>query len=179
MIEQILQDLAQADPEFRVTILRYFNPIGAHASGLLGEDPNDRPNNLMPIIMKVATGEITELAIYGNDYETPDGSCIRDYIHVVDLAKGHVAALKKLADGAQVQIYNLGSGNGVSVFEMVKAFSKASGKPLPHKVVARRAGDLAVICADPSLAERELKWKTELTIDDAMRDTLNFLSHNA
>lgn len=179
MIEEILQDTAKADPELRVTILRYFNPIGAHPSGLLGEDPNDIPNNLMPIIMKVATGEIPELSVYGNDYETSDGTCIRDYIHVVDLAKGHVAALEKIETGDNVQIYNLGTGRGTSVFEMIKAFSEASGKALPHKVVARRPGDLAVIYADPARAKRELGWETELTIADAMRDTLNYLEkHN-
>ncbi len=175
MIEEILQDAAKADPELRVTILRYFNPIGAHKSGLLGENPNDKPNNLMPIVMKVATGEIPELSVYGNDYDTPDGTCIRDYIHVVDLAKGHVAALEKIGVDDNVQIYNLGSGRGVSVLEIIKAFSKASGKALPHKIVARRPGDLAVVCADPSRAKRNLGWETELTIDDAMRDTLNYL----
>lgn len=178
MIEEILQDTATANPEFRATILRYFNPIGAHPSGLIGENPNDKPNNLMPFIMKVAMGEIPELAVFGNDYPTPDGTCLRDYIHVVDLAKGHVAALKKLGEGERTQIYNLGSGKAVSVLELVKAFSKASGKPLPHKVVARRAGDLAEFYADPGKAARELGWKTELTIDDAMRDTLKFLGQN-
>lgn len=175
MIEEILQDTAKANPELKVTILRYFNPIGAHESGLLGEDPNDKPNNLMPIIMKVATGEIPELQIYGNDYDTPDGSCVRDYIHVVDLAKGHVAALRGMKENEGVKVYNLGTGRGTSVFEMVKAFSEASGKALPHKVVARRAGDLATVCADATRARRELGWETELTIADAMRDTLNFL----
>lgn len=175
MIEEILKDVTASNPEFSVTILRYFNPVGAHSSGLLGEDPNGEPNNLMPIIMKVAGEEIPELSIYGNDYDTPDGTCVRDYIHVVDLAKGHIAALKKVGGG--VQVYNLGSGKGTSVMEMVKAFSKASGKPLPHKVVMRRAGDLAVICADPSKAAEELGWKTELTINDMMRDTLNYLEH--
>ncbi len=173
-IEQILIDVAKSDPEFRAVILRYFNPIGAHPSGLIGEDPNGRPNNLMPIIMKVAAGEIPELSVYGNDYPTPDKTCIRDYIHVVDLAKGHVAAMEA-PDEAQVQIYNLGSGHGSSVMEMIKAFSEASGVALPHKVVGRRAGDLPVLCADPAKAERELGWKTELEIADAMRDTLNFL----
>lgn len=175
MIEEILQDTAKADPELKVIILRYFNPIGAHESGLLGEDPNDKPNNLMPIIMKVATGEIPELEIYGNDYDTPDGSCIRDYIHVVDLAKGHVAALRGMHAEGGVKIYNLGTGRGTSVFEMVRAFSEASGKALPHKVAARRPGDLAAICAEPARARRELGWETELTITDAMRDTLNYL----
>lgn len=175
MIEEILKDVATANPEFRATILRYFNPIGAHPSGMIGENPNDKPNNIMPFIMKVAAGEIPELAVFGNDYPTPDGTCLRDYIHVVDLARGHVAALKKLGEGERVQIYNLGSGKAVSVLELVKAFSKASGKPLPHKVVGRRAGDLAEFYADPGKAERELSWKTELTIEDAMRDTLKFM----
>lgn len=175
MIEEILKDTAVANPKFRATILRYFNPIGAHKSGLLGEDPNDRPNNLMPIIMKVATGEISELTIFGNDYETADGTCRRDFIHVVDLAKGHVAAMEKIGEGEQVKIYNLGSGEGTSVMEMVKAFSEASGKALPHKIVGRRAGDLATICANPEKAERELGWKVKLSINDAMQDTLRFL----
>lgn len=173
MIEEILKDTATANPEFSVTILRYFNPIGAHPSGLLGENPNDKPNNLMPIIMKVATGEIAELSIYGDDYPTPDGTCIRDYIHVVDLAKGHLAALDEMSQG--VQIYNLGSGHGTSVAEMVKAFNAASGMELPCRVAARRAGDLAEFYADPALAEEKLGWKTELSIDDAMRDTLRYL----
>ncbi len=173
MIEEILKDVVAADPEFCVTILRYFNPIGAHESGLLGEDPNDIPNNLMPIVMKVATGEIDRLNVFGDDYETPDGSCIRDFIHVVDLAKGHIAALNKINKG--VQIYNLGAGKGVSVFEIVKAFSDVAGFDLPYVVTERRAGDLAEFYADPSLAEKELGWKTKLTIEDAMRDTLNYL----
>lgn len=175
MIEQIIQDVCAANPKFSATILRYFNPVGAHQSGLLGEDPNGRPNNLMPIIMKVAQGEIPELAIYGNDYETPDGTCRRDYIHVVDLAKGHLAALEHMHPDKQVQFYNLGTGRPTSVFEMVKAFSEAAEKPLPHKVVGRRAGDLAEIYTDPQKAQEELGWKAELGVDDAMRDTLKFL----
>ena len=178
-IEEILKDFANSEPSFRVTILRYFNPIGAHKSGLLGEDPNGRPNNLMPIVMKVATGEIPELAVYGNDYDTPDGTCVRDYIHVVDLAKGHLAALNNPDTTKNVYIYNLGTGKGSSVLEIVRAFSETSSKALPHKIVGRRAGDLPELCADPSLAERELGWKTELTISDAMRDTLNYLAKNA
>jgi len=175
MIEQIIGDVCVANPGFAATILRYFNPVGAHPSGLIGEDPNGRPNNLMPIIMKVATGEVPELAIYGNDYDTVDGTCVRDYIHVVDLARGHVAALEKMNEGTQV--YNLGTGRGVSVMEMVKAFSKASEKPLPHRIVERRAGDLAEVYASPAKAEKELGWKAELGIDDAMQDTLNYLEH--
>lgn len=176
MIEKILEDVVVAMPEFGVVILRYFNPVGAHPSGLLGEDPNDRPNNLMPIVMKVSTGEIPELMIYGNDYETVDGTGVRDYIHVVDLVKGHLAAIKALAPG--VKIYNLGSGRGTSVLEMVTAFEQASGKKLPYKIVGRRAGDLGEIYANPKKAERELDWKTELSIEDAMRDTLRFLENN-
>lgn len=175
MIEEILKDAAVANPELEVTILRYFNPIGAHSSGLLGENPNDQPNNLMPFIMKVATGEIPKLSVFGDDYPTPDGSCIRDYIHVVDLARGHLAALEKNHPG--VQIYNLGSGEGHSVFELIAAFNRASGFELPYVVADRRAGDLAEFFADPSLAARELSWETALTIDDAMRDTINFLKH--
>jgi len=175
MIEEILKDAAAANPELQVTILRYFNPIGAHPSGLLGEDPNDRPNNLMPIIMKVATGEIPELSVYGDNYPTPDGTCIRDYIHVVDLAKGHLAALNHLQPGTQV--YNLASGEGHSVFDMIAAFDQASGKKLPCQITDRRPGDLAEYYADPSKAERELHWTTELSIEDAMKDTINFLKH--
>ncbi len=175
MIEEILKDVAEADPEFEITILRYFNPVGSHPSGLIGEDPNGIPNNLMPIIMKVSTGEIEKLRIFGDDYDTVDGTGVRDYIHVVDLAKGHVAAIKKMKQG--VSIYNLGTGRGASVLEMVAAFEKASGKKLPYEVVGRRAGDLAEIYANPSKAERELGWKAELTIDDAMNDTINYLKH--
>lgn len=173
MIEEIIRDVTAANPDFSATLLRYFNPIGAHPSGLLGEEPCNRPNNLMPFIMKVASGELPELSIYGNDYPTPDGTCIRDYIHVVDLARGHLKALEHAAPG--VQLYNLGSGHGTSVLELVKAFTAASGKNLPYKIVERRAGDLPEFYADPSLAEAELGWHTELTIDDAMRDTLNYL----
>ena len=173
VIEEILKDVADADKEFSATLLRYFNPIGAHESGLLGEDPNDRPNNLMPIIMKVATGEIPELSVFGNDYPTEDGTGKRDYIHVVDLAKGHVAAIEHMKLGAN--IYNLGGGKATSVMEMIGAFERASGRKLPYKIMPRRAGDLAENYANPKKAEIELGWKTELTIDDAMKDTLNYL----
>ena len=176
IIEEILKDVVEANPKFEAVILRYFNPVGNHPSGLIGEDPNDIPNNLMPIIMKVSRGEIPELSVYGDDYPTPDGSGIRDFIHVVDLAKGHVAVIDKMKPG--VLIYNLGTGKGTSVFEMIKAFEKASGKKLPYKVVERRAGDLAEIYADPTKAERELGWKAELTVEDAMRDTLKFLENS-
>lgn len=171
MIEEILKDVVRADDKFECCILRYFNPVGVHASGVLGEDPNGIPNNLMPIMMKVHQGQIPELSIYGDDYNTPDGSCIRDYIHVVDLARGHIAALKNMRTG--VKIYNLGSGRGTSVLEMVDLFEKISGKPLPHKIVKRRDGDLGELIADPALANRELDWKTELSVEDAVRDALN------
>ena len=175
VIEEILKDVAESDPEFEAVILRYFNPVGNHPSGLIGEDPNGIPNNLMPIIMKVAKGEIKELSVFGDDYDTPDGTCIRDYIHVVDLARGHVAAIDKIKPG--VSIYNLGSGKGTSVLEMIAAFEEASGKKLPHKIVGRRAGDLPEMFADPSKALKELGWKTELTVKDAMKDTISYLNN--
>lgn len=174
MIEEILKDVCAAEPSFSATILRYFNPVGAHSSGLLGEDPNGIPNNLMPIIMKVARGEIAELSVYGNDYDTLDGSCVRDYIHVVDLAKGHLLALSHSQPG--VSVYNLGTGRGTSVLEMVEAFSRASGRKLPFKIAPRRAGDLPTIYANVSKASRELGFSAERTIDDAMRDTVAYLS---
>ncbi len=174
IIEEILKDVAEAEPEFEVTILRYFNPVGSHPSGLIGEDPNDIPNNLMPIIMKVSTGEIEKLRIFGDDYDTVDGTGVRDYIHVVDLAKGHVAAVNKMKPG--VSIYNLGTGKGTSVLEMVTAFEKASGKKLPYEIVGRRAGDLAEVYANPDKAKKDLGWTAELTIEDAMNDTINYLN---
>lgn len=177
VIEEILKDVVEAEPTFEVTILRYFNPVGAHESGLLGEDPNDTPNNLMPIVMKVSTGEIPELKVYGDDYNTPDGTGMRDYIHVVDLARGHVAAMRNMKPG--VSIYNLGTGEATSVLQMVSAFETASGKKLPYALAPRRVGDLAKVFADASKAERELGWKTELTITDAMNDTINFLNKSA
>ena len=176
VIEKILESETTSRPELSVVILRYFNPVGAHISGLLGEDPNGIPNNLMPVVMRVAEGKIKELQIYGDDYNTPDGTCIRDYIHVVDLAKGHLAALKA-TDTPGAKVYNLGSGKGSSVLEIIKAFEDASGKPLPHRISDRRPGDLAEIFADPSKAKRELGWQTELTVADAMRDTINFLNN--
>lgn len=175
MIEEILKDVAKAEPDFEAVILRYFNPVGAHESGLLGEDPNDIPNNLMPIIMKVSLGEIPELSVYGDDYDTVDGTGMRDYIHVVDLARGHVAAMNKMNPG--VSIYNLGTGRATSVLEMVAAFERASGEKLPYKIASRRPGDLAKICANPTKAEKELGWKTELDIEDAMRDTIRYLKN--
>lgn len=175
MIERILKDLSVADKSMEVTILRYFNPVGANESGLIGEDPNDIPNNLMPIIMKVATGEIKELKVFGDDYDTPDGTGMRDYIHVVDLARGHVAALGKMHEG--VSIYNLGTGEATSVMEMIKAFEEASGEKLPYVVVERRAGDLAKIYANCDKAKNELGWEAKLTIADAMTDTMRYLNN--
>ena len=174
VIEKILEAEAVARPGMSVVILRYFNPVGAHESGLLGEDPNGIPNNLMPIVMKVRSGEIKELAIYGNDYDTRDGTCIRDYIHVVDLALGHLKSMQAF-EKTGTSIYNLGSGRGTSVLEIMHAFEEANHAALPHRFADRRPGDLAEIFADPSKAKRELNWETTHTIEDAMRDTINFL----
>ena len=174
VIEKILEAEAVARPEMSVVILRYFNPVGAHESGLLGEDPNGIPNNLMPIVMKVRSGEIKELSIYGNDYDTRDGTCIRDYIHVVDLALGHLKSMQAF-EKTGTSIYNLGSGRGTSVLEIMHAFEEANHAALPHRFAERRPGDLAEIFADPSKAKRELNWETTHTIEDAMRDTINFL----
>ena len=176
MIEEILKDVAVADRNFSPVILRYFNPVGMHASGLLGEDPNNRPNNLMPIVMKVATGEIPELSVYGNDYPTPDGTCIRDYIHVVDLAAGHVCALEHMKEG--VQIYNLGTGRGYSVLDVVKAYGKVCGKEIPYEIKPRRPGDIATCYSDPSKAEKELGWKAKYGIEEMCADSYHWQSEN-
>ena len=176
MIEQILEDLYSSDNEWAISILRYFNPIGAHSSGLIGESPNGIPNNLMPYILKVASGQLEVLNVFGNDYPTPDGTGVRDYIHVVDLAKGHVAALDKIfKSGAGTYIYNLGSGNGVSVLELVNSFEKVNNVKVNYKITDRRAGDLAEYYADPSKALKELGWKTEKTVEDMCRDSWNFM----
>ena len=175
MIEQIIKDTVKANPTLKATILRYFNPIGADSSGFLGEDPNGRPNNLMPIVMKVYRKEIPELVIYGDDYPTEDGSCVRDYIHVSDLSRGHLAALENISEG--VSIYNLGSGKGTSVFEIIENFERISGEKLPKRVGERRAGDLPGFFFFLILAEKELAWKTDLTVEDAIRDTLNYLKN--
>lgn len=177
MTEEILQDLFTADNRWSVVLLRYFNPIGAHESGLIGEYPKGIPNNLTPYIGQVATGKLKELKVFGNDYPTPDGTGVRDYIHVVDLAKGHVCALKK-ADEPGVHIYNLGTGVGYSVLQIVAAFEKACGKKIPYSIVPRRAGDVAENYADPSKALHELGWKAEKGIDDMCRDLWNWQSHN-
>ena len=174
MIEQMLNDIAVADPEWAICKLRYFNPIGAHESGLIGEDPNGIPNNLMPYITRVAVGKLKELSVFGNDYDTPDGTGVRDYIHVVDLARGHLAALNYISDHAGCEAVNLGTGNGTSVLEIVNAFEKASGQKVPYRIVDRRPGDIASCYADPSKAETLLHWHAEHNIDDMCRDAWNF-----
>lgn len=176
MIEEILKDVTVMDDKFEVVVLRYFNPIGAHSSGLLGEDPNDIPNNLMPIIMKVSKGEINELKIYGDDYNTPDGTGVRDYIHVMDLVDGHLAAIEKMKPG--MLVYNLGTGRGTSVLEMVNMFEKVSGKKLPYTIVERREGDLGEVVANADKAQKELGWEAKYSVDDAMRDVINYLKKN-
>lgn len=176
-IEQILTDLTIADPSWDITILRYFNPIGAHPSGQIGEDPNGIPNNLLPFIAQVAVGKRDKLSLYGDDYDTPDGTCVRDYIHVVDLAKGHVAALKSTAKES-LKLYNLGTGTGVSVMAMIKVFEAESGQPIPYQVVARRAGDSPCYYANAAKAAAELGWKAELSVADACRDTWKWQSQN-
>lgn len=178
MIEDMLRDIAKADPRFNIAILRYFNPVGAHESGLIGEEPNGIPNNLMPYITKVAVGNLKELSVFGNDYNTHDGTGIRDYIHVVDLAKGHIKALDKLSTNCGLVTYNLGTGNGYSVLDMVKAFSKASGQEIPYKIVDRRPGDVAMCYADPTKANNELGWKAEFGIDRMCEDSWRWQSNN-
>lgn len=179
MIEIILEDIYKSDNEWNVTLLRYFNPIGAHESGRIGENPNGIPNNLMPYITQVAIGKRPYLSVYGDDYDTPDGTGIRDYIHVVDLADGHVKAVKNILEGDKgVQIFNLGTGKGYSVLDIVKAFSKAYGKELPYKIAPRRPGDLAVCYSDPSKAKEVLGWEAKRGIDDMCRDSWNWQSKN-
>jgi UDP-glucose 4-epimerase len=178
MIEEILQDIHVSDPSWRIALLRYFNPVGAHPSGLIGEDPLGIPNNLMPFIAQVAVGKLPELKVFGNDYPTPDGTGVRDYIHVEDLAKGHIKALDKLEKVSGVFTYNLGTGRGYSVLEMIKAFEKACGKPIPYRITKRRPGDIAQCYADPSLALKELDWKTEKTLDDMTADTWRWQMKN-
>lgn len=171
MLEEILQDLYKSDNGWNVTLLRYFNPIGAHKSGRIGEDPNGIPNNLLPYITKVAIGSLPQLNVFGNDYPTEDGTCIRDYIHVVDLARGHVKAIEKMSSNQAVKIYNLGTGKGYSVLEVIKNFEKASGKKIPYRITDRRAGDVPVCYADASLAKEELGWKAEYGIEEMCRDS--------
>ena len=171
MIEEILRDVASTDPAWRIALLRYFNPVGAHSSGLIGEDPNDIPNNLMPYIAQVAAGKLKELPVYGADYPTPDGTGVRDYIHVVDLARGHLAALNVLREHSGVLTVNLGTGRGYSVLEMVRAFAAASGQAVPYRIVERRPGDIAQCYADPALARKLLGWKAQLGIEAMCADT--------
>lgn len=178
MIEQILIDLHTAQPELNVTLLRYFNPVGAHTSGLIGESPNGIPNNLMPYISQVAVGKLPELLIFGNDYPTVDGTGVRDYIHVVDLARGHLAALNAMKDAPGLGIYNLGTGNGFSVLQLVQAFEHASGRSIPYRVAGRRPGDVAESYADPSRANRDLGWRASLGIEAMCADTWRWQSKN-
>lgn len=178
MIEEVLRDLGGGDPSWRIAILRYFNPVGAHESGLLGESPNGVPNNLMPFVAQVAIGKRAELSVFGGDYPTPDGTGVRDYIHVVDLAQGHLAALDVLEQSFGVLTVNLGTGLGYSVLEMVRAFEKASGRAVPFKVVDRRPGDIAVCYADPSFAETLLNWKATRGLDAMCADVWRWQSRN-
>lgn len=178
MLEQILRDVEVADKEWSIALLRYFNPIGAHESGLIGEDPAGIPNNLMPFVAQVAVGKRPELSVFGNDYDTVDGTGVRDYIHVIDLALGHIKALEKISTTAGVHTYNLGSGQGTSVLELVQAFEKVNGVPVPYKIVDRRPGDVATCYANADKALEELNWKTEKTIEDMCRDTWNWQSKN-
>ena len=178
MLEQILTDIQKADPEWNVVLLRYFNPIGAHKSGLIGENPNGIPNHLMPSITQVAVGKLKELGVFGNDYDTPDGTGVRDYIHVVDLAKGHVKAINKIKENPGVKIYNLGTGKGYSVLDVVKAFEKACGKKIPYEIKPRRAGDIATCYSDATLAKKELGWEAEYGIDEMCADSWRWQSMN-
>lgn len=178
MIEDMLRDIAKSDKSFNIAILRYFNPVGAHSSGIIGEDPNDIPNNLMPYVSQVAVGKLKELSVFGNDYNTSDGTGVRDYIHVVDLANGHLKALDKLDTNCGLVTYNLGTGNGYSVLDMVKAFSDASGKDVAYKIVDRRPGDVAMCYADPSKANKELGWKAKYGIKEMCEDAWRWQSNN-
>lgn len=177
-IEQILKDAYNADNTLDICILRYFNPIGSHESGLIGENPQGIPNNLMPYVVRVASGELKELSVFGNDYNTPDGTGVRDYIHVVDLAKGHVKALNKLEkEGKGLYIYNLGTGKGTSVLDIVKAFEKSTGEKVSYKIVERRPGDIAQCYADATKAKEELGWEATKTIEDMCRDSWNYIKN--
>ncbi len=178
-IEQILKDTYASDDTWDICILRYFNPVGAHESGLIGEEPQGIPNNLMPYIVRVASGKLQQLSVFGDDYNTPDGTGVRDYIHVVDLAKGHVLALNKLdKEEKGLYIYNLGTGTGYSVLDMVKAFEKSTGKKVPYKIAPRRAGDIAQCYARPDKAEKELGWTAKKTLEDMCKDSWNYICKN-
>ena len=178
MIEQILTDLHTADPEWNVILLRYFNPIGAHKSGLIGEDPKGIPNNLLPYVAQVAIGKLQSVGVFGNDYDTPDGTGVRDYIHVVDLAVGHVKAINKIKENPGVKVYNLGTGNGYSVLDVIKAFSKACGHDVPYVIKKRRPGDIATCYSDASLAKKELGWEAQYGIDEMCADSWKWQSMN-
>ena len=178
MLEEVMIDVQKADPEWNVVLLRYFNPIGAHKSGLIGENPNGIPNNLMPYITQTAIGMRKELGVFGNDYDTPDGTGVRDYIHVCDLATGHVAALKAIERKAGLAIYNLGTGYGYSVLDVVKAFEKANGLKVPYSIKPRRPGDIATCYCNPAKAKAELGWEAEFGIEDMCRDSWNFQKNN-
>lgn len=178
MLEQILKDVHVADSEWSIALLRYFNPIGAHESGLIGEDPSGIPNNLMPYIAQVAVGKLSELSVFGNDYDTLDGTGVRDYIHVVDLAIGHIKALEKVSEKKDVYIYNLGSGEGTSVLQLVNTFESVNKVPIPYKIVPRRSGDVATCYANADKAYKELNWRTTKSIEDMCRDTWNWQSKN-
>jgi UDP-glucose 4-epimerase len=178
IVEEILRDLAVADRTWAIDLLRYFNPVGAHPSGRIGEDPNGIPNNLMPYVAQVAVGKLRELQVFGDDYPTMDGTGVRDYIHVVDLARGHIKALERPGRGVGVAVYNLGTGRGYSVLEMVRAFEQASGRAVPYRVVARRPGDIATCYADPTLAARELAWRAEFGIEEMVRDAWRWQRDN-
>ena len=178
MLEEILSDIQKADPEWSVILLRYFNPVGAHESGMIGEDPSGIPNNLTPYITQVAVGKLKEVGVFGNDYDTPDGTGVRDYIHVMDLAEGHVKALKKFEDTPAVYIYNLGTGHGYSVLDMIKAFSKAVGKEIPYVIKERRPGDIATCYADPAKAKAELGWEAKRGLDEMCEDSWRWQSSN-
>ncbi|MCK9236569.1 MAG: UDP-glucose 4-epimerase GalE [Thiopseudomonas sp.] len=178
MVEDMLRDLAISEPRLRIAILRYFNPVGAHKSGLIGEDPHGLPNNLLPYIAQVAVGKLKQLSVFGDDYATVDGTGVRDYIHVVDLAQGHVAALDYLAKEPGVHTWNLGTGKGYSVLEMVKAFEEASGQSVPYQIAPRRAGDIAQCYANPDKAKRELGWQAQLGLSQMMQDTWRWQSQN-
>ena len=178
MIEDILRDLIKAEPDWRIALLRYFNPVGAHESGLIGEDPNGIPNNLLPYVAQVAIGKLKELSVFGNDYPTADGTGVRDYIHVVDLADGHLKALQRISSRPGLNVWNLGTGKGYSVLEMVQAFEQVSGRPVPYRIVARRSGDIAECWANPHKAERELGWKAERGLQMMMEDAWRWQSLN-
>lgn len=178
MLEQILSDIQKADASWNVILLRYFNPIGAHKSGLIGENPNGIPNNLMPYVTQVAVGKLKELGVFGNDYDTPDGTGVRDYIHVLDLASGHVAALNKIKENCGLKIYNLGTGNGYSVLDIVKNFEEATGVKIPYSIKARRPGDIATCYASADLAKKELGWEAKYGIREMCEDSWKWQSQN-